>query len=162
MDLVNNLRSFDPQSLPSSQLDQAVGLLEIAVLRAKAAAQLRPAFVAESADFQGFGRVALQRLEALIQYVFLTPDSLSIERIKVLRDLDAISFIVCGLCLSKKTLTRLDKALFEEVVRQARGSSHRLVNTIIASNEIAEIARTSNVQAFKESMSVDSPTEVRF
>ncbi|KJZ69184.1 hypothetical protein HIM_11417 [Hirsutella minnesotensis 3608] len=151
MDIVQGLRSFDPQGLSSDQLRQAVDLLAIAAIRAKAAAQLQPAFVAESAEFQGFGRLALQRLESTLQYVFVTPDSLATAKIEVLRGLDAISFIVCGLCLSKKTLVRLDKALFEEVVRQARGSSHRLVNIIMASDEVAEVVRKSGAEAFKQS-----------
>lgn len=151
MDIIQLLRSFDPHGMSSDQLRQAVDCLAIAGLKAKAAAQLQPAFVAESAEFQGFSRLSLQRLESTLQDVFLTPDSLSTEKIEALRELDVTSFIVCGLCLSKKTLVRLDRALFEEIVRQARGSSHRLVNIIIASSEVAEVVRKSGSETFTQS-----------
>lgn len=158
MDVVQGLGSFDPQGLSPDQLQQAIDRLGIAALRAKAAAQLQPAFVAESAGFQGFGHIALQRLESTLQYVFITPDSLATEKIKALRELDAISFIVCGLCLSKKSLVRLDRDLFKEVVRQARGSSHRLVNIIITSDEVADVVRKSGAEVFKQSTSINANT----
>lgn len=134
--VIVSLDNYNPQVLAPEALEEALVSLKKQLLKTEAAKLLLP-----SKEYP-FGRIALTRLSSLLNLVFR--DAKQHEpKIKALRELDSVSMIICGLCLTQKLLDSMRKDLFDAFLEQATIASQACVQTIASSDEINKVVLNS-------------------
>lgn len=120
---VTSLGAYSPQDLPPENLEQVLDSLKRETLKMEVVKLLRPA-----KDFP-VSRAASQRLSGLLKFVS-TGAKQSNERVQALRRLNCFSLIICGLCLTQKSVEGMKRELFdafiEQVTNMPQGSIHAI------------------------------------
>ncbi|ORX95374.1 hypothetical protein BCR34DRAFT_199159 [Clohesyomyces aquaticus] len=126
---VTSLGAYSPQDLPPENLEQVLDSLKRETLKMEVVKLLRPA-----KDFP-VGRAALQRLSSLLKFVS-TRAKQEDERVQTLRRLNCFSLIICGLCLTQKSIEGMRKELFDAFIKQVTNTSQYSIRTIAKDNGI--------------------------
>lgn len=135
---ISSLDDFNPQSLTPKDLEQTLISLKRQLLKTEAAKLLLPA-----KEFP-FSRVSLGRLSNLLNLVF-KHEKKHEPKLAALRILDSVSLIICGLCLTQKTVDIMRKELFDVLLEQAVIASQNIVKVIANSDEINKVVLSSSV-----------------
>ena len=135
---IRSLDDFNPQSLDPEDLEQTLMSLKQQLLKTEAAKVLLPA-----KEFP-FSRVALGRLSNLLNLVF-KPEKKLQPKLAALRELDSVSLIICGLCLTQKAVDIMRKELFDVLLEEAVTASQAIVKVIAKSEEINQVVLNSAV-----------------
>ncbi|KAK7429712.1 hypothetical protein QQZ08_003738 [Neonectria magnoliae] len=116
------------------------------IVRAEASEGLKDGLLAEQPEFEGFSNIALSRLPVLLNAVAEDAEF----RITSLQDVEPITVIVLGLCLSTKKIRRMSAEHWTEHCRQAQEIAKRLRALVLTHNSIARIIEGSINEEFKE------------
>lgn len=121
---IRSLDDFNPQSLASEDLEKTLISLKQQLLKTEAA--------------------TLGRLSNLLNLVF-KPEKKLEPKLAALRKLDSVSLIICGLCLTQKTVDIMRKELFDVLLEEAVTASQTIVKVIAKSEEINKVVLNSSV-----------------
>lgn len=138
IEAVSSLDDFNPQSLDPEELEKTLTSLKQRLLKSEAAKLLLPA-----KEFP-FPRGALGRLSNLLNLVFKS-EKRHEPKLAAIRELDPVSLIICGLCLTQKAVDIMRKELFDVLLEQAIIASQVMVKIIMKSEEINKVVLTSSV-----------------
>ncbi|KAK7414078.1 hypothetical protein QQX98_007021 [Neonectria punicea] len=119
------------------------------IVRAEASEGLKDALLAEQPGFKGFSKTALSRLPVLLNAV-AEDSELSII---TLQDMEPITVIVLGLCLSTKKIRRMSAELWTDHCRQAEDIGKRLRALVFTHSRIDQAIKESKNEEFKQSFS---------
>jgi len=138
--VLTSLDGCSHQDLSSADLDLVVNSLKRHILKVEAARLLLPL------RNSSFRTVRLQRMLKLV----FTSEKQEDKKIQTLRCLDCATLIVCGLCLTQKTLDTLKPELFETFIGQATVAAQQLYAVIVGNNDIDQAVQLSSAdQTFK-------------
>ncbi|CEL07682.1 hypothetical protein ASPCAL10838 [Aspergillus calidoustus] len=138
IEAASSLDDFNPQSLDPEELEKTLTTLKQRLLKTEAAKLLLPA-----KEFP-FPRGALGRLSNLLNLVFKS-EKRHEPKLAAIRELDPVSLIICGLCLTQKAVDIMRKELFDVLLEQAIIASQAMVKIIMKSEEINKVVLTSSV-----------------
>lgn len=133
---VTSLGAYSPQDLPPEDLDQVLASLKQETLRVEVAKLLRPARVIP------VSRAALQRLSTLLKFM-MTPAKQNDERVQTMRSLNWPFLIICGLCLTQKSVETMKRELFDALIEQVAKTSQDHIQVILKDDEIRKIVLVS-------------------
>ncbi|CVL09353.1 uncharacterized protein FMAN_15511 [Fusarium mangiferae] len=138
MDTLIALNQVDSQTLTPNDRRLASEILRDFARRVQASDILAPALVVQEPDFKRFEWPVTNRLELLINALDapIEPDD---GRFHTLCEQDPLVVIICGLCLTKKKILRINQDLWDEVLRQAQTASQRLGPQFLHHTQINEI-----------------------
>ncbi|KAF9728553.1 hypothetical protein PMIN02_012103 [Paraphaeosphaeria minitans] len=133
---VTSLGVYSPQNLSPEILEQVLDSLKRETLKMEVVKLLLPvrAFPVS--------RAALQRISSLLKFMS-TRAKQSDERVQTLRSLNCVSLIICGLCLTQKSVEGMKRELFDAFISQVIKTSQGSIHAILEDSEIRKAVLSS-------------------
>lgn len=140
------INQADAQSLSAAQKTDYVASCRAFIQHVEVAELLKDALNMEQPEFRNFSRIPLKRLKDVIEAV---PGSDEL-RIASLDEMEPVSLIVLGLCVSPKRIRRMSSEAWTELLRQTEQVATRIRSFILDNDDIGRVIQQCNNEEFRQ------------